>query len=139
MLDGTPYRDAAREAGLASHQDLHRAAKKPGLLEIHSSQLVGGFRRLVDLTNEELERRLVEHPDEISTKDLAVVGGIATDKVAKFEGWGRDQGSSSVASQVADRLGALGGTLAYALILSEVLFLQLLRGFIADGSEPQER
>jgi len=30
-------------------------------------------------------------------------------------------------------------TLAYALILSAVLFLQLLRGFIPDGSEPQER
>jgi len=57
VLIGMPYRDAAREAGLASHQDLYRAAKKLGLLEIHSSKLVGGFRRLVDLTNQELERR----------------------------------------------------------------------------------
>jgi hypothetical protein len=39
VLDGTPYRDAAREVGLATHQDLHRAAKRLGLLEIHTTQL----------------------------------------------------------------------------------------------------
>ncbi|HKE10144.1 MAG TPA: hypothetical protein VKE73_01100 [Myxococcota bacterium] len=44
-----------------------------------------GCRRIVDLANHELERRVVEDPDSIATKDLAVAGGIAADKVAKYE------------------------------------------------------
>jgi hypothetical protein len=54
----------------------------------------------------------VDDPESIATKDLAVVGGIASDKVAKYEGWGnstRDPGTAVAA--VVDRLAALEGRL----------------------------
>jgi hypothetical protein len=50
VRDGVPYREAAREVGLASHEDLHRAAKRLGLLEVHTKQLVAQCQRLADLS-----------------------------------------------------------------------------------------
>jgi hypothetical protein len=112
VLDGTPYRDAAREVGLASHQDLHRAAKRLGLLEVHTTRLVEGYKRIADLSNQELERRLAESPEEISTKDLAVVSGIAADKVSAYEGWRhRNHDPAAAAAAAVDRLAALEGKL----------------------------
>ena len=37
---------------------------------------------------EELEERLADAPDQFAPKELAVVMGIATDKIAKKERWG---------------------------------------------------
>jgi hypothetical protein len=56
------------------------------LLETHTVQLVATYRRIADLANAELERRLVESPEEIATRDLTVVSGVAADKIAKLEG-----------------------------------------------------
>jgi len=118
VLDGVPYRDAAREVGLASHQDLHRAAKRLGLLEVHTKQLVAQCQRLADLSSSELERRLVEDPGSIGTKDLSVINGIALDKVANYEGWRhRNHDAASLASQAVDRLAALEGKLTMSVVV----------------------
>jgi len=112
IRDGVPFRDAAREVGLASHQDLHRAAKRLGLLEVHTTRLVEGYKRIADLSNQELERRLAESPDEISTKDLAVVSGIAADKISQYENWRtRSHDPRASAGAFMDRLAALEATL----------------------------
>jgi hypothetical protein len=116
VLDGTPYRDAAREVGLASHQDLHRAAKRMGLLEVHTKELVAQCKRLADLSGGELERRLVEDPASLGVKDLAVINGIALDKIAKYESWGRvDHDAAGLASAAVDRLAALEGRLSISV------------------------
>jgi hypothetical protein len=87
VADGWTYREAAKAAGYASPKDLHGWAKRAGLLDAHTERLVAGLRRVASLSTEEIERRLEEAPEEISTKDLGVIAGIATDKIARFEGW----------------------------------------------------
>ena len=37
------------------------------------------------LANEQLEQRLLDDPEGTSARDLAIIGGIATDKVTKME------------------------------------------------------
>jgi len=51
----------------------------------------------------------VDDPATIATQDLAVVGDIASDKLAKYEGWGRASDAATVAGQAVDRLSALEG------------------------------
>jgi hypothetical protein len=85
---GTDYRSAAEAVGYRSAKDLHGWAKRAGLLEVHNRELVAGFRRIASLSNQEIERRLEEAPQDVSIKDLAVVAGIASDKIARFERWG---------------------------------------------------
>jgi hypothetical protein len=112
VLDGTPYREAAHEVGLASHQDLYRAAKRLGLLHAHTKHLVAQCQRLADLNAGELERRLVENPESIRTKDLSVTNGIALDKIRAYEGWWhRSHDPAAVAAAAVDRLAALEGKL----------------------------
>ena len=92
VAQGTPYREAAQAQGYADHRDVYRWAKRAGLVEVHSEQLVASFRRISELSSAEIERRLVEEPETISTKDLAVIAGISADKIAKAERWGSDGG-----------------------------------------------
>jgi hypothetical protein len=87
ILDGVPYRQAAAEAGLASHQDLHRTAKRLGLPHARSPRLVEGTRRIADLPNSGVERRLTDKPKRVDTKTSAIVSGISADKAARFVGW----------------------------------------------------
>ena len=93
--DGTPYRDAAKQVGYRDHREVYRWSKRAGLLDVHSEQLVAAYKRISALSNAELERRLVENPEAIPTRDLAIIGGIAADKAAKYENWGRPQEQSS--------------------------------------------
>ncbi len=37
----------------------------------------------------------MDDPSAIGTRDLAIVGGISADKVAKFESWGSEQEPSN--------------------------------------------
>ena len=90
VAQGTPYREAAEAQGYADHRDVYRWAKRAGRVEVHSEQLVASFRRISELSSAEIERRLVEEPKTISTKDLAVIAGISADKIAKAERWGSD-------------------------------------------------
>jgi hypothetical protein len=118
VLDGTPYREAATAAGLRSHQDVYRAAKRLGLLDVHTKQLVAQCQRLADLSGSELERRLVEAPESIGTKDLSVINGIALDKVANYEGWRhRSHDPAGLASAAIDRLSQLEGKLKLSVVV----------------------
>jgi hypothetical protein len=114
VAEGTPYREAAHAQGYADHRDVYRWAKRAGLLEVHSKQLVAGFRRVAELSSAEIERRLIEEPESISTKDLAVIAGIAADKIAKAERWGsdvdKDDGQSQRWLNAMSRLLEDGGT-----------------------------
>jgi len=111
VLDGDSYREAAEAVGLQSHQDLWRAARRLGI-GTSSCRVLDGHRRIARLANDELERRLVHDVDGISTKDLAVIGGIASDKLAKAEAWGRDANSSGNQTgldRILEALAATGG------------------------------
>jgi hypothetical protein len=61
---------------------------------------------VADLSLDELERRLTEASEQFGPKELAVVAGIATDKIAKKERWGqihdRPEGGMSALEQLAD-------------------------------------
>lgn len=55
---------------------------------------------------------MVNDPESIATKDLAVVGGIASDKLARYESWGNSmRGPETAVAAVADRLSQLEGKL----------------------------
>ena len=117
IIEGTTYRKAAQEVGLASHQDLHRAAKKLGLLDFHTEQLIIGYKRLVALSNRELERRLTEDPGSIGTRDLTILSGVAADKTGRYESWGqRDPGDPG---ELAASLGHLMDRISKATLTIE--------------------
>jgi hypothetical protein len=85
VVRGEPYREAAKQAGLASHQDVYRRARALGLAEGHVEELKTQYRRLASLSNMELEHRLTEDPDKISDRDMIVISGVAADKLARLE------------------------------------------------------
>lgn len=93
VVSGRTYREAAAEVGYSDHRDVYRWAKRSGLLAAHDRQLVEANRRVSALANAELERRLLDDPESIGTRDLAIIGGIAADKVAKFREREEDAGT----------------------------------------------
>lgn len=108
IVDGCTYRDSAKEVGYRDHREVYRWAKRAGLLDVHTENLVAGYKRITALSNAELERRLVEHPEGIPTRDLAIIGGIAADKAARYENWGKPQepDRSELLNHLFDRLQA---------------------------------
>jgi hypothetical protein len=73
---------------------------------------VAGYKRIARLSNQEIERRLEEAPADIPTKDLAVISGIASDKIARYEQWGSndDDGTGfDRFAELAERVMAGGG------------------------------
>ncbi len=82
---GEPYREAAKAEGYTDHADIWRLAKRYGLVQAKKERILAGSRRVALLANEELERRLVEKTEEISDRDLTVMGGVAQDKIAAAE------------------------------------------------------
>lgn len=119
VVDGVPYREAASAEGYADHRDVYRWAKRADLLNRHTRELVAGQRRLIQLTTAELERRLLEAPDSVTTKDLAVLMGICADKVSRYENWGRQEDSNDSAAdrwgQLMDRLAVRGAMLTVSV------------------------
>ncbi len=85
VASGESYRQAAAAEGYEDHAEVWRLAKRYGLLGAKKAQILAGSRRVALLANEELERRLVEKTDEISDRDLTVMGGVAMDKLAVAE------------------------------------------------------
>ena len=66
---GEPYREAAKAEGYADHADIWRLATRYGLVQAKKERILNGTRRVALPSNEELERRLVEETDDISTRD----------------------------------------------------------------------
>jgi hypothetical protein len=79
---------------------------------VHSERLVAGYKRIAHLSNQEIERRLEEAPWDVSIKDLAVVAGIASDKIAKYERWGlgeKEDNGVDRFGELMERVLAVGG------------------------------
>jgi hypothetical protein len=115
VLDGTPYREAASEVGLARRVPRGEAPESARGAHEAASRPVPG---LADLSGSELERRLVEDPESIGTKDLSVINGIALDKVANYEGWRhRSHDPAGLASAAIGRLSQLEGKLKLSVVV----------------------
>jgi hypothetical protein len=85
VVRGEPYREAAKQAGLASHQDVYRRARALGLTEPHVEEQKSQYREILGLANAEIRYRLVENPEAMSDRDLIVASGVACDKLARLE------------------------------------------------------
>ena len=103
---GESFREAAKAEQYGTHSDIYRAARKFGLISITKEKLVGRFRRVSDLSFEELEQRLIDDPGSFSHQQLGVVGGIAADKVAKAERWGQEPTGGGDAIAKLEQIGA---------------------------------
>ncbi len=64
---------------------MYRAAKRYGLIDVRTNKLIDRHRRISNLAGEELEHRLTEDPNKISTQQLGILQGISTDKVLASE------------------------------------------------------
>jgi hypothetical protein len=65
---------------------------------VHSRELVAGYRRIANLSNQEIERRLEDAPQDVPIKDLAVVAGMAAPRSRSRLGRSRtvnDRGSGA--------------------------------------------
>ena len=103
---GESFREAAKAEQYSTHSDVYRAARKFGLISVTKANLVDRFRRVSDLSFQELEQRLVDDPSSFSTQQLGVVGGIAADKVAKAERWGTEPTGGGDAIARLEQIGA---------------------------------
>jgi len=105
----------AKEAEGCSRSHLWKLARRYGLGAPGKAQLLEGQRRLSKLSGDLLEQRMTDDPDDVSTRDLTVIGGVAIDKIANAEGWGRiqqgDVNYGSALESVAARIIEGGGTI----------------------------
>lgn len=116
ILDGTPiYRASQNHKAARSH--LTELALRHGLVG-PTTRLLSQHRRVAAIASEEIERRLIENPEELSTSELNFIGGTSTDKLAKFERWGAEPAhTNAYASGLAAALSAIadGGTITLEL------------------------
>ena len=117
---GGSIRGSAEAEGYSSHADVYRYAKQFGIVDVRTRRLIDTHRHVARLSGEELEQRLATKPDEISTHALAVIGGVATDKVLAHEKNQTDDGSSylSALEKMAERFAESGKTLELKVTLS---------------------
>ena len=102
---GESIRGAAEAEGYSSHSDVYRYAKQFGIVDVRTRRLIDTHRHVARLSGEELEQRLATEPEKISTHALAVIGGVATDKVLAHEKTQTDDGASylSALEKVAEK------------------------------------
>ena len=92
---GESIRGSAEAEGYSSHSDVYRYAKQFGIVNLKTKAIVDQHRSIAKLATAEVERRLLDDPENAgSTSQLAVVGGISTDKVFAAEKVGKDDGAS---------------------------------------------
>ena len=120
---GEPYREAATAEGYEDHKQVWRAARRHGLANSRKERLLNGQRRVATLATDLLEERLLEKPDEVSSRDLTVASGVAIDKVSAAEGWGKgeeapSQGPDVGLAALAEAIVAKGGKLELHVTVS---------------------
>ena len=117
---GGSIRGSAEAEGYSSHADVYRYAKQFGIVDVRTRRLIDTHRHVARLSGEELEQRLATKPDEISTHALAVIGGIATDKVLAHEKQQTDDGGAylSALEKMAERFAASGAGLKLEVTIS---------------------
>ncbi len=111
LLAGYSYRESAKECGLAGHRPLRDAVIRLGIQDAVAStnRAVSQYRQVRQLVNEEFVRRFSEDGiEQEKARDLAIVGGIAHDKIVAHES---AQGSNNSAL---DALEAIGKRIAEA-------------------------
>jgi len=110
---GATIREARIAEGYASHSEIAKHCKRFGLLKLTTRSIIDQHRSIAKLSAEEMERRLHEKPEEIPTNQLAVIGGISTDKVLSHEKQAKDDGSTylSALEAMAKRVAESGAEL----------------------------
>ncbi len=110
---GESIRGAAEAERYSSHSDVYRYAKQFGIVDVRTRRLIDTHRHVARLSGEELEQRLATEPEKISTHALAVIGGVATDKVLAHEKNQTDDGTSylSALEKMAERFAEGGKSL----------------------------
>ena len=111
---GESFRQAAEAEGYGDHAGVWRVAKRHGLVDSKKERLLNGQRRVATLATDELERRLVENPDEVSSRDLTVAAGVAIDKISAAENWSNadeDRSTNVGLAALAQKIVEQGGTL----------------------------
>ncbi len=103
-LDPPSYREAAAAEGYATWSDVWRYANRFGLIDLSTGRLIGGVRRIARLSNDELEKRLIEQPESITSRDLVIANGVALDKLAKRERWGQEPDEGKSYASALDKL-----------------------------------
>jgi len=78
---GESIKGAADAEGYSSHSDGYRYAKQFGIVDVRTRKLIDTHRRVARLSGAELEQRLATETEKFTTHALAVIGGIANDKV----------------------------------------------------------
>lgn len=113
IAGGVAVREAAESQEYASPRDVHRAARRYGLLDVRTKAIVEQHRHIATLATDALEDRLLGDTKKISASQLSVISGIATDKVFKSEERSQDDGSSylSALEQVAAQFAESGAKL----------------------------
>ncbi len=91
-MHGATADEASQRAGVTPGS-LNYWLKKLGVLSgpWASRQLMGTQKRVAALATEEIERRLLADPGDINIAALNFIAGTATDKLAKYERWERDE------------------------------------------------
>ena len=96
LASGSSLRVAAESEGYGSKADLFRYAQKHGLISMTDRALVNQFRRTAYKSLDMIEDRITDDPDSVSTRDLTIIAGVATDKIAKKERWGQPEPDDSL-------------------------------------------
>ena len=99
--------DAAERVG-ADHSELYCVARQFGLTDFETQGIVDGWRGPAYLATRLLEQRMLDDPDKISTRDLTVAGGVATDKVQAHEKQ-RGEPRPNILGELLERFGEEGG------------------------------
>jgi hypothetical protein len=98
IAGGESYRQAAEAEGYATHSDIFRYATKYGLIDIRTKALLEQNRKIARLSGEEIQRRLLEKPEDFNNRDLVVANGVSVDKIMAHERRD-DEGGSGLASE----------------------------------------
>ena len=98
LLCGWSYRESARAAG-ANTSTLWQAAERYELLDLCSrtDRIVRNHRRITIATQEALLKKAEDGSfEDESARDLAVIGGISSDKIRDFEKQQEEAGNQGV-------------------------------------------
>jgi hypothetical protein len=110
VLNGARSLDACDQEGGLDPSGLHKRLRFWGMTKNKTGDLVKIQRDIAQLGGEEIRRRLLEHPESIKIKEIAVVTGIGLDKVFDFEKGSGDDGAAYISAleQVAKTVSETG-------------------------------
>ncbi len=116
VMTGDSERQAARKTGV-SKTAIHNAIVRlregttAGELDLWEQRILAGAFEISARAGHEIVGRLETDPESFSPKELNILWGTSTDKIAANRGWGKgaDKGASDWTSALAKALGPSGG------------------------------